>query len=137
MIVLYFKAVRHYHVLTRGLDGRYDLSKILDTHLNRVEALSSGVSILDQDLRSLKKISQSHLCNVGLLRFNPFGDTGGDQSFALALLDGENTGIVISSLHGRSYSRMFGKPVKAGLADGYQLSTEEEQAVSLAMKNND
>ena len=68
---------------------------------------------------------------VGLVRFNPFDDTGGDQSFALALLDGRGDGVVISSLHGRTGTRFYAKPVKAGTST-LSLSDEEVQALKQA-----
>jgi hypothetical protein len=70
--------------------------------------------------------------NVGLVRFNPFQDTGGDQSFALALLDKKGDGVVISSLHSRTSTRMYARPIKGGAANS-SLSGEEAQAVQQAM----
>jgi hypothetical protein len=70
----------------------------------------------------------------GLVRFNPFAGTGGNQSFCLALLDGEDNGLVISSLHSREVTRIYAKPIKKGKSAGYQLSTEEIQAIKNAKK---
>jgi hypothetical protein len=72
------------------------------------------------------------LQHIGLVRYNPFEDTGSDQSFAIALLDGERDGIVISSLHGRANTRVFAKPVQGG-ASPHALSAEEEQAIRIAV----
>ena len=58
----------------------------------------------------------------------PFGDTGGDQSFALALLDEHDDGIVLSSIFSRTESRLYAKPVKSGKSK-YTLSAEEEKAI--------
>ena len=68
---------------------------------------------------------------VGLVRFNPFSDTGGDQSFSIALLDGEGDGLVISSLFSRNETRVFAKPIQAGQSK-YNLTEEEQQAILLA-----
>jgi hypothetical protein len=67
------------------------------------------------------------------VRFNPFQDSGGDQSFALALLDQGGTGIVISSLHGRAESRIFAKQVTNGRSK-HALSDEEQQAIRAALQ---
>jgi hypothetical protein len=67
----------------------------------------------------------------GLVRFNPFGDTGGNQSFALALLDSEGDGVVILSLHSREGTRIYVKPVKKGKAE-LKVSDEEERAIKIA-----
>ena len=69
---------------------------------------------------------------VGLVRFNPFEDTGGNQSFALALLDGNGDGFVVSSLHARTGTRLYAKSVSAGASDS-ALSDEESEALRQAM----
>lgn len=68
---------------------------------------------------------------VGVVRYNPFEDTGSNQSFVLAMLDAHGDGFVLSSLHSRQATRMFLKPVAAGKADG-AISDEEGQAIRLA-----
>lgn len=65
---------------------------------------------------------------VGLVRFRAFQDTGGDQSFALALADGEGNGVVISALYGRGATRIYAKPVQGWLSPK-ALSEEEKQAL--------
>jgi hypothetical protein len=68
---------------------------------------------------------------VGLVRYNPFEETGGNQSFALALLDANGDGWVLSSLHARSGTRVYAKAIKAGLAAS-GLSGEETDALQQA-----
>jgi len=68
---------------------------------------------------------------VGLVRFRAFQDTGGDQSFALALADGEGNGVVISALYGRGATRIYAKPVQGWLSPK-TLSDEEKQALAQA-----
>ncbi len=75
--------------------------------------------------------SASALQHVGLVRFNPFSDTGGDLSFALALADADGRGVVLCNLHGRGESRLYAKPLQAW-GSPYPLSDEEVQAVTLA-----
>ena len=70
--------------------------------------------------------------HVGMVRFNPFRDAGGDQSSAIAILDDNRNGIVLSSIYGRDSSRMYAKPVIKGNSQ-YQLSDEEKQAISKAI----
>jgi hypothetical protein len=77
----------------------------------------------------LKRTTVQH---VGLIRFNPFEDVGGDQSFALALLDGEHNGVVISSIYSRNGGRMYAKPLQVGVQNR-ALSQEEEMAIALAL----
>ena len=68
---------------------------------------------------------------VGLVRFSAFQDTGGDQSFALALADGEGNGVVISALYGRDRTRIYAKPVQGWLSSKV-LGEEEELALAQA-----
>jgi hypothetical protein len=68
---------------------------------------------------------------VGLVRFRAFQDTGGDQSFALALVDGEGNGVVVSALYGRGATRIYAKPIKGWLSSK-PLGEEEDQALTQA-----
>jgi hypothetical protein len=68
------------------------------------------------------------LSHIGLVRFDAFEDTGGAQSFALALIDDDGDGIVLTSLHARQSTRLFVKGVRRGVSD-LPLSSEEERAM--------
>lgn len=68
---------------------------------------------------------------VGVVRYNPFEDTGSNQSFVLAMLDARGDGFVLSSLHSRQATRMFLKPVSSGKPDS-AFSDEEAEAIRLA-----
>lgn len=77
--------------------------------------------------------SSYHLQRVALFRYNPYDDTGGDQSFSLALLDDKGNGIIVTSLHSRSGTRVFAKPVISGGSAKYRFSKEEEEVIKRAM----
>lgn len=130
---LYWFALRHYLRLTKEVKG-VDLQKILEAYLKWAGENTENINELRNRLDRVEKDGFFHIQRVGLVRFNPFKDAGGDQSFALALLDHRGSGIVISSLHGRDVTRMYGKPVKEGKEGGYELSDEEKEAVEKAMK---
>ena len=68
---------------------------------------------------------------VGLVRYNPFEETGGNQSFALALLDAAGDGWVLSSLHARAGTRVYAKEIRGGRAEA-GLSAEETAAITQA-----
>ncbi len=87
-------------------------------------ALEERTAALEADGRHAFK-------RVGLVRFNPFEDTGGNQSFALALLDADDDGIVVSSLHSRGMTRIYAKAMSHGRPEA-TLSDEETEAVALA-----
>lgn len=84
-------------------------------------------------LEEFKAGSLKYVQKVALKRYNPYKDTGGDQSFSLTLLDGNNNGVVITSLHSRAGTRVFAKPVKSGVQDRFEFSKEEQGVVNEAM----
>ena len=123
---------RRYHSLVRGTSGG-SLQDVLDSHVERVMSVAGGVDELSRLYRALDERSRAALRHVGMVRFNPFEDTGSDQSFAIALLDDRRNGIVISSLHGRNATRVFAKPVEGG-SSRHSLSEEETQAIQVAVE---
>jgi Protein of unknown function (DUF4446) len=125
------RAVRDYRALVG--DGRTgSLAEALQGHIGRVDEVSRRLGEIDRVHAALEHRTLTSLQHIGLVRFNPFEDTGSDQSFAIALLDGQRDGIVISSLHGRANTRVFAKPVQGGTSP-HALSAEEEQAIRIAV----
>jgi hypothetical protein len=116
--------------LTRGDDG-VDLEGVLGAHLDKVYVLGREVERSNARTEALEKVSPRAFQRVGLVRFNPFEDTGGNQSFALALLDGEGNGLVLSSLHARSGTRVYAKAIREGRSEA-PLSEEETAAIKQA-----
>lgn len=100
--------------------------------LEKVDRLAERLDALNAVQRTLERSGERAIQRVGVVRFNPFTDTGGDQSFALALLDVHGNGIVLSSLHARADTRIFAKQVRAGRSR-HQLSAEEEDAIRQAL----
>jgi len=113
-------------------NGTAGLDEILDGQAKRIEQLSSRVDALNALERELEATSRLALQKVGVVRFNPFQGSGGDQSFAIALLDQAGTGVVISSLHGRAETRLFAKQIANGRSR-HALSDEEQQAIRAAI----
>ncbi len=116
--------------ITRGSDGR-SLEAILDAHLETVHAVSRELDEVATGMAILEGAQRRAFQRVGLVRYNPFEETGGNQSFALALLDAAGDGWVMSSLHARSGTRVYAKAIKAGRAEG-GLSAEESDAIRQA-----
>jgi hypothetical protein len=100
------------------------LEATVAAELRRISALETRVDSLDQ--RGRRAVQR-----LGVVRFNPFEDTGSNQSFALALLDDRGDGVVISSLHSRQSTRIYLKPVNGGRSET-ALSEEEAQALKQA-----
>ncbi|HEY3125423.1 MAG TPA: DUF4446 family protein [Candidatus Limnocylindria bacterium] len=117
-------------VLPEGESGGID--EILDRQLTSLDSLTGRVDALNKLHHELEDLSQRTIQKVGVIRYNPFADTGGDQSFAIALLDSLGNGVVLSSLHSRTDTRVFAKPVQSGRSK-YQLSDEEQDAIKKAL----
>ncbi len=108
-----------------------NLEKALHDHVAQVRETATLAEAVDRLTRRLEKEAYFHLQHMGVVRFNPFHDTGGDQSFAIALVDGHGNGVVLSSLHARDVTRVYAKPLR-GWESTYSLTDEERQAITLA-----
>ena len=128
------KLNRRYEKMMRGADGA-NLEELLLKHIEEVRQVTDKVSRLDRDCQRLDNTLRTCVQKVGLVRFNAFEDTGSDLSFAMALLDAGNNGVVVSSIFGRSESRIYAKPVIAG-ESSYFLTDEEKEALKKAQEIN-
>ena len=122
---------RRLDALTRGADGS-SLDSVLDAHLDKVFAVARELDELSARSAVVEASGRRAIQRVGLVRFNPFEDTGGNQSFALALIDASGSGVVVSSLHSRTGTRLYAKPVTESRSDG-ALSAEEQEALRQAL----
>jgi hypothetical protein len=130
-------------VWTRGLRQRFDaalggagsdsLEQTLASHLARVEQVDQRLAELETEHERLAVTNSLASQKISIVRFNPFGDTGGDQSFSLAVLDAHDSGYVLTSIHGRQGTRVYVKPVDFAKSK-YSLSAEEQQALDQAIK---
>ena len=109
------------------------LEQTLSEHLARVEAVDVRLTELNTEYERLAVTNSLASQKISIVRFNPFGDTGGDQSFSLAVLDAHDSGYVLTSIHGREGTRVYVKPVDYKKSK-YALSTEEQQALGQAIK---
>ena len=119
-----------YQHLMAGTSGG-NLERALNEHVGLVRDTAARVDTVDRLARRLERAAYFSLQHVGVVRFNPFQDTGGDQSFAIALVDGHGNGVVLSSLYGRDMSRVYAKPLQKWEST-YSLTDEERQAIALA-----
>lgn len=120
-----------YRALLTGVDGA-DLEQLLNDHIRRVDELQGVVDALSRQMDVLEARLPRALQRVGVVRFNPFDDVGGDQSFAIALLDEHGSGLVLSGLYAREKVRVYAKAVEEGRSP-YPLTAEERQAIEQAL----
>ncbi len=105
--------------------------KNLKEVLSQFQQLKESFENVLKEIRKMKEIHRSSVQKIGIIRYNPFKETGGNQSFSIALLDGSDNGVVITSLYGREGNRVFAKPIKNGKSE-YLLSEEEKKAIEQA-----
>ena len=134
MILLWWRVGRlrrRLELLTRGSDEG-SLEAVLGTHIERVRRAVRDVDEVAGRTAALERDMRQSLGRVGLVRYNPFDETGGNQSFALAVVDAAGDGFVVSSLHARAGTRVYAKAVRNGSSD-VGLSDEESTAVRQAL----
>ena len=114
-------------------DNSRDIRNRFKEVLEAIARFEKENQILDNRLTGFKKDSLGNLQNLAVLRYNPYNDTGGEQSFSLALLNCRLNGIVLTSLHSRSGTRIYLKDIKNGKSQ-LELSKEEAQVLEQAVE---
>ncbi|MEK7575629.1 MAG: DUF4446 family protein [Patescibacteria group bacterium] len=112
-----------------------NLEEILINLNNKLEKLNISREKTEKYLETVEKRLKKSIQNVGVLRFNPFKDSGSNQSFAIAFLDESGDGVVISSLYSREKVSIYAKPIKEFQSE-YSLSKEEREAINKSKEND-
>jgi len=112
-----------------------NLEEIILQHSKNIKSLDKDIQELYTISNQINNLAFRGLHKTGMVRFNPFKEVGGDQSFAIAMLNGKNNGIVISSLYTREGTRIYSKSILAGKSEKYPLTEEEEKAIRLALES--
>ena len=123
--------VKSFRVFTKGV-AKKDLTSVLEKLYTELAVSQKKLVELEERTAKQENEAAFKLQKLGLLRFNPFADTGGEQSFVVSLLDYNNSGMVLSSLQGRTGTRWYVKQVKKGKGVEFDLSKEEQEAVKKA-----
>lgn len=128
---LLWQMISHYNRLTKNITSK-NLKSVLEEIINDTNLNKKDIAELINRCDKIEKEGLKHIQKIGLLRFNPFKDTGGNQSFILVFVDANNNGVVISGLYSRSGTRWYAKKVLAGKGIEHELSDEEKQALKEA-----
>lgn len=114
----------------RGVDGA-SLERMLVTHGDRMVEVSAGLAEIAAQSAASAEGLRSALRKVAVVRYDAFAESGGRQSFSVALLDDEGNGVVLTGIHSRSDLRVYAKPVVGGDSP-LTLTGEEREAISRA-----
>ncbi len=127
LFVWNFRMSRRLRVFFEGSDAK-DLEETLAECVKRIRAIDAKVEDADQFARETRVIADQAIQKYSVIRYNPFQDTGSNQSFSAAFLDSANNGVVLTSLYSREGARLYAKPIVKG-ESVYQLTSEEEEAI--------
>lgn len=110
-----------------------DLKEVLFKQIDKAKDQEEAINRVVDRVKNLENISERTFQKIGVVRFNPFNNLGGNQSFVIALLDKQNNGFVISSFFIKEGNRVYAKAIQNGKSD-HQLSDEEREAIERAIK---
>ena len=111
-----------------------NIEEDLENYIYRVEKVEKQNSDLQLVCKEISNQMSGCIQKIGIVRYNAFKDTGSDLSFALALLDENNTGVVMNGIYSREMSNIYAKPVENGKSS-YTISAEEKLAIDKAVQS--
>lgn len=126
------KLKKRFEKLTSGVTES-NLEEIVAEYVKHLKKVHQDNDHITAEFENIRKETADFFRKRGLVRFQAFKDTGGDQSFSLVLLDEKNNGFILSCLHGRGFSKIFAKEVTNGASPNHKLTEEEEAALKEAM----
>lgn len=126
---------KKYNTFLKKLGNGKDIYEDLETYMYRVEKVEKQNSEILLGIKNLEEDLAKCIQKIGIVRYNAFKDTGSDLSFALALLDDKNNGVVLNGIYSREMSNIYAKPVKDGVSS-YTISEEEKQAIEKAVNSD-
>ena len=126
---------KNYKKFMKNIGNGQDIQKTLEKYMEEVNKVKEDNLELKNYTKQLDEMLSNCLQKVGLVRYSAFKDTGSDLSFALAILNEKNTGVVLNGIYSREMSNIYSKPVEKGVSN-YTLSEEEKQAIDKAINEN-
>ena len=135
-IILLINTNKKYLQFMKKLGNGNNLDEMLKKYLADVKEIQKDNAEIKAYYTKLDRDIASCIQKVGLVRYNAFKDVGSNLSFAIALLDKNDNGVILNGLYGSESSNIYAKPIKGGMSS-YQLSEEEkaEQTKNFIAKN--
>lgn len=133
-VVMLTKTNKKYIQFMKKLGNGNNIDEMLRSYLRDVKEIKQDNAEIKAYYTKLDNDIASCIQKVGIVRYNAFRDVGSDLSFAIALLDRNDTGVVLNGLYGSDSSNIYAKPIKNGISK-YQLSEEEKYAIEIAEQN--
>lgn len=142
LIILYIsnniklrKINKEYHDFMKKIGKGEDIAENLKLYIKQTEKVEKENKEIVEYCEDLNKELAKTIRKVGIVRYNAFKDTGSDLSFALALLNYNNDGVVLNGIYSREMSNIYAKPIKGGKST-YTISEQEQEAIDKAIESN-
>ena len=134
LISIYFslKTKKRYEKIAMKLGNGQNIADILKDYINKVNDLDKKDDQIIEYCNKINEEINKNIKKIGLIKYNLYNTTKNDLSFALALLDRENNGVIINSIYGVDYSNVYCKLIIKGKSKE-RLSTEENEALNIAI----
>lgn len=133
LIAKFSKLNKKYQNFMQKLGNGKNLEEDLETYMYRVNKVESENAQIINSIEEINKEQKKCIQKIGMVRYNAFQDVGSDLSFALAMLDENNDGVVLNGIYSREMSNIYAKPIEKGKST-YTVSAEEAQAIGKAME---
>lgn len=135
MIIRFSILNKKYKNFMKKIGNGKNIEEDLENYMYRVNKVEKQNGEISNKIQNIERDLSKCIKKVGIVRYNAFKDTGSDLSFALALLDDNNDGVVLNGIYSREMSNIYAKPVKNG-ESSYTISEEESQAIKNAIEKN-
>lgn len=135
-LAVYLSFLNHkkYKHLTTGI-SEHNIERIIQHYVALLSSCKEDVKRMYIEFEKIRKETSTFFRKIGLVRFQAFEGTGGDQSFCLALLDAQNNGFILSGIYGREVSKIYAKEIRDGKVLKYKLTEEEQTALDKALQS--
>lgn len=132
LLIKYFSLSKKYNQFIKKVGKGKNIEEDLQNYMNKVEKVERQNSEILTFCQNLDSEIEECIQKIGIVRYSAFKDTGSDLSFALAMLDEKNNGVVLNGIYSREMSNIYAKPIENGNSK-YTLSEEEKEALNKAI----
>ena len=134
-IVKFSNINKKYKIFIKKLGNGKNIEEDLQKYMDKVEDVQRQSDEIINYCKNINSDIEKCIQKIGIVRYSAFKDTGSDLSFALALLNEKNDGVVLNGIYSREMSNIYAKPIENGKSK-YTISIEEQQAIDRAIESN-
>lgn len=134
LLIKYNKLNQRYNNFIKKMSKGNNFEETLSVFMKKVNDVSAKNEEIIKYCQRLDNDIAKCIKKVGIVRYNAFKDTGSDLSFTLALLNEENTGVVLNGIYSREMSNIYAKPITKGKSN-YTISDQEKEAIDMAINS--